>query len=125
MQKWEVANALVTDLKNLSYGRKHDELSWIDVQQHAATILNKAENVVFVTPKESERAADIVQEAKETGHTLVVIPEVLKEKVTGTTSANTAFVTQKEIERNPHVVEELKENKQAVIIVPNAVNPFC
>lgn len=119
--KWEVANALITDLKNFSYGQKHDELNWIDVQQHAATILNKAENVVFVTPGEIEKAADIIEEAKETGHTLVVIPEVLKEKVTGTTSANTAFVTAKDIEQNPHLVEDLKENKQSVIIVPDAV----
>ena len=40
---WEIAKALINDLENFSYGKKHDELNWIDVQEHATKIYSKVE----------------------------------------------------------------------------------
>jgi hypothetical protein len=118
---WEIAKILTDDLRNYSYGKKHDELNWIDVQQHSLKILNKIEKVVFVTPKEIENKSDIIAEAKETGHSLVVIPENLKDKITGTNTDDTTFITKKEIEEDPSILEELKENQKNVIIVPEYI----
>ena len=118
---WEIAKILTDDLQNYSFGKKHDELNWIDVQQHSLKILNKIEKVVFVTPKEIENKSDIIAEAKETGHSLVVIPENLKDKVTGTNTDDTTFITNKEIENDPGILEELKENQKNVIIVPEYI----
>jgi len=44
----EVVTALVNDFKNYSSGTIHDELKWIDVQEHAVKMLNNYEKVVFL-----------------------------------------------------------------------------
>ena len=76
-----VAKRLSEDLRNYSYGVIKDELKWIDVQQHAASILNKNERVVFVTASEVEGGTDLVTEAREGGFDVVTIPENLKDKL--------------------------------------------
>jgi hypothetical protein len=118
---WVVASALIKDLGNYSHGKKHDELNWIDVQEHATKIYSKVEKVVFVTSNDIEKSADIVDEAKETGHKLVVIPENLREKVQGTSTEKTTLISQKEIQEKPQLIEELKEAGHNVIVVPEAV----
>lgn len=118
---WEVANELTVDLSNFSYGKKHDELNWIDVQEHAAKILSKIESVVFVTSGEIEKATDLVEEARNTGHKIVVIPEVLKERVTDASISQTQIVSQQEIATNPEIIEQLKEKGNDVIIVPDEI----
>lgn len=80
-----VANMLVDDLRKFSYGNKHDELNWLEVQAHAVRILNEEQNTVFVTPQEIELKPNIIEELKSTGNNIVVIPKNLKEKVSGTT----------------------------------------
>ncbi|OQC17299.1 MAG: hypothetical protein BWX72_00429 [Firmicutes bacterium ADurb.Bin080] len=118
---WEVANELTVDLSNFSYGKKHDELNWIDVQEHAAKILSKIEPVVFVTSNEIERATDLVEQAKDSGHKIVVIPEVLKERVTDVSTTKTQIVSQQQIQTNPEIVKQLKQEGNDVIIVPDEI----
>jgi hypothetical protein len=77
----EIGNALSADLTQYSYGNSHDELKWIDVQQHAANILNKYRKVVFVTAEEIERGTDLVDEARQGGSEIVVIPTNLRDKI--------------------------------------------
>jgi len=79
----EVAEFLVSDLKNYFTGEMHDELKWIDVQEHAVKILNATEKVVFLTPEELMTAANMVDEAKSGGYRIVTIPENLKERIRG------------------------------------------
>jgi len=79
----EVAEYLVNDLKDYFTGEIHDELKWIDVQEHAAKILNAAEKVVFLTSEELMDATDMVDEAKSSGNKIVTIPENLKERIEG------------------------------------------
>lgn len=118
---WEVANLLISDLGNYATGNKHDELNWIDVQEHATKIYSKIERVVFVTSNDIEKSSNIIEEAKETGHKLFVIPENLKEKVHGTVTNNTTLISEAEVENNPEILSSIKESGQHFIIVPDEI----
>jgi hypothetical protein len=80
-QSESIGNTLSSDLSQYSYGNNHDELKWIDVQEHAAKILNKYKRVVFVTSAEIERGTDLVNEARQGGAEIVVIPTNLRDKI--------------------------------------------
>lgn len=121
----DVAMLLSEDLKNFSYGNTHDELKWIDVQQHAASILNKSDKVVFVTPEEIERGTDLVNEAREGGFEVVTIPSNLRDKLHER--------NQLEQERNPgntdnlirtftHFQEERSDNFEFKFISPHELD---
>ena len=77
----EVAERLSAELSQYSYGSSHDELKWIDIQQHAAKILNNFKKVVFVTAEDIERGTDIVNEARLGGFDVVTIPNNLRDKI--------------------------------------------
>lgn len=79
----KVAEYLVSDLQNFSTGEMHDELKWIDVQEHAVKILNATENVVFLTSEELISSANMVDEAKSGGYKIVTVPDNLKERIRG------------------------------------------
>lgn len=79
----EVAEHLVNDLKNYSAGEMHNELGWIDVQEHAVKILNAAEKTIFLTPAQLISDTDMVDEAKSAGYKVVTIPKNLKDKIQG------------------------------------------
>lgn len=80
-QSKEIADFLTQDLRNYSYGNTHDELKWIDVQQHAAATLNKYQKVVFVTSEEIEKGTDLVEEARQGGFEVVTVPTNLRDKL--------------------------------------------
>lgn len=79
----DVAEFLVDDLKDYFTGEMHDELKWIDVQEHAVRILNATEKVVFLTPDELMTATNMVDEAKAGGYKIVTIPDNLKGRIRG------------------------------------------
>jgi len=79
----DVAKVLAGDLKNINYGTAHDELSWIDVQEHSVKILNQSGKVLFVSSTDIMTRPDIIEEAKASGHQIISIPENLKEKIKG------------------------------------------
>lgn len=76
-----VGKRLSDDLGMFSYGKNHDELKWIDVQEHAAKILAKYKKVVFVTSDEIQKNTDLVREASTNDRQVVVIPENLSKKI--------------------------------------------
>lgn len=76
-----IGNKLSADLSQYSYGNNHDELKWIDVQEHAAKILNKYKRVIFVTSEEIGRGTDLVNEARQGGAEVVIIPSNLRDKI--------------------------------------------
>jgi hypothetical protein len=78
-----VAKILADDLQNINYGTQHDELSWIDVQEHSVKILNQNEKVLFVSSTDIMLHPDMIEEAKASGHQIISIPENLKEKIRG------------------------------------------
>lgn len=79
----EIAENLVKDLKEYYTGEMHDELKWIDVQEHAVKILNATERVVFFTTEELMHDTNMVDEAKRSGYKIVTIPENLKQRIQG------------------------------------------
>ena len=79
----EVAECLINDLKEFYTGKMHDELKWIDVQEHAVKILNAVERVVFFMTEELMYATNMVDEAKKSGYRIVTIPENLKQRIQG------------------------------------------
>lgn len=79
----DVAKILADDLQNINYGTQHDELSWIDVQEHSVKILNQNEKVLFVSSIDIMLHPDMIEEAKASGHQIISIPENLKEKIKG------------------------------------------
>jgi hypothetical protein len=79
----KVIKLLANDLKNYSSGQIHDELKWIDVQEHAIKILNSINQVVFMTPQDMMSSPDSVDRAKEEGYEIIAIPDNLKDKVQG------------------------------------------
>ena len=81
----DVAKILADDLQNINYGTQHDELSWIDVQEHSVKILNQNEKVLFVSSTDIMLHPDMIEEAKASGHQIISIPENLKEKIKGGT----------------------------------------
>ena len=83
--KKEVAEILVNDLKNYSTGQMHDELKWIDVQEHASKLLNANEDVIFLTSEELVKDPDMVEKAQKGGYNIVSIPNNLKDKLNNST----------------------------------------
>lgn len=81
----DVAKILADDLQNINYGTQHDELSWIDIQEHSVKILNQNEKVLFVSSTDIMLHPDMIEEAKASGHQIISIPENLKEKIKGGT----------------------------------------
>lgn len=79
----DVAKVLADDLQNINYGTAHDELSWIDVQEHSVKILNQNEKVLFVSSTDIMLHPDMIEEARSTGLQIISIPENLKEKIKG------------------------------------------
>jgi hypothetical protein len=75
------AKRLTDDLIQFSSGTTHDELKWIDVQEHAALLLSKLKNVVFVTDDEIEVGNDLIDEAREGHLEVITIPKNLREKI--------------------------------------------
>lgn len=80
-QSREIADLLTNDLRQFSYGTTHDELTWSIIQQHAATILNKYKNVVFVTADEIENGNDLVDQARRGNFEIIAIPTNLRDKL--------------------------------------------
>ena len=78
----EVLFALVDDLKNIVQGTNKDESSWLDVSSHAATTLNKNENVVFISPQEraglTNQQVEILQQS---GKRVVYVPDTVMQRL--------------------------------------------
>ena len=78
----EIAGRLMKDLEARELGRSHDELNWIDIQEHAVKILNaKHRNIVFMTSYEQQTNFKWVDEAQSRGMEIITIPDSLKNKI--------------------------------------------
>lgn len=76
-----IAELLANDVANLQGGMMHDELAWIDVQEHAIKILNTQGSYLLVTADEAMRNPDLMDQARNGGRTILTIPENLKAKI--------------------------------------------
>ncbi|WP_208624178.1 ATP-binding protein [Proteus genomosp. 4] len=76
-----VIDKLADDMAGYEYGTMHDELSWIDVQEHAVSILNSSESVMFVTSEEGMMHSSLIDEARANGVRIVTIPHNLRMRI--------------------------------------------
>jgi hypothetical protein len=83
--KLEVAEIMAEDFKNLTLGHHHDELGWIDVQEHAVKILNEQEKYIFITPDEIIENVSVIDIAKNENNEVIFIPENLRNRIQNTT----------------------------------------
>jgi hypothetical protein len=81
----EVAEILANDLMNISRGTAHDELTWIDVQEHSVKILNQQGKYLFITSSEAMQYTDMLDQANSSGHNVILIPDNLKYKIQDST----------------------------------------
>ena len=79
----DVAEILAKDLTNINRGTAHDELTWIDVQEHSVKILNQKGRYLFITSFEAMQHPDMIDQARSSGHEIITIPENLKVKIQG------------------------------------------
>ncbi len=118
-QSEEIGSKLSLDLSQYSLGKSHDELKWLDVQEHTAKILNKYKRVVFVTAQEIERGTDLVNEARQGGAEIVVIPTNLRDKIA---SQNENEDDENKIRIFTEFVQERNENFEFKIVDENDLN---
>jgi hypothetical protein len=92
-QSESIAQSLSDDLQRHSHGDSHDELSWLDVQEHAVRILNAKRKVLFISSTEAIRRPDIVDTARTSGYQVLTVPETLAKKIEGITDTHGRSVT--------------------------------
>jgi len=83
-QSKDVAENLVDDLKNYTTGTMHDELKWLDIQEHAVKILNAQEKTLFITSEEILYSSSAIDEARDMGYKIQTIPNNLRDRIKGT-----------------------------------------
>ena len=76
-----IVKALIDDLQNFELGTMHDELKWIDVQEHAVRILNSQKDVIFVTPSEMQSSFSAIDDAKARGLEIITVSDSLRAKL--------------------------------------------
>lgn len=76
-----IAELLMEDLQKIEQGRNHDELSWIDVQKHAVSILSSKSDSIFVTSSEIQNSFNVIDDARSRGLKIITIPNSLREKI--------------------------------------------
>lgn len=72
-----VAEHLVEDLQRIQAGTNYDEITWLDVQEQAVRILAARGKTVFVTSQQLFIHGATVQEARQDGYRVIVIPDRL------------------------------------------------
>jgi len=81
----KVAEMLAKEMAIIESGEAKDELSWIDIQEHAIKILSSTNKYVFITGDEAMTNTSMIDEIKNSGRTPIVIPLNLREKIKGGT----------------------------------------
>lgn len=84
-QSEAIAQTLSDDLQRQPYGDSHDELSWLDVQEHAVRILSAKRKVLFISSTDAIMRPDIVDTARTSGYQVLTITDTLAKKIEGIT----------------------------------------
>jgi len=84
-QSETIAAKLSDDLQRQPYGDAHDELSWLDVQEHAVRILSAKRKVLFISTTDAIMRPEIVDTARTSGYQVLTVPDNLAKKIEGIT----------------------------------------
>lgn len=113
-----VGKKMSNDLALYSSGRNHDELKWIDVQEHAAKILSKYKEVVFVTSTEIKDKTDLIREASNNKREVVVIPDTLSRKIEGN---NTNSEVEQKVTTLKQFIQQRSNNFEYRFVSPSSL----
>ena len=84
----DVERRLVAALDGYGSGAQPDEMKWGVITAHACKLRNKSARTVFVTPAQLENAGEDVDRAKEDGMTVTVVPNDVKDMISGSADAS-------------------------------------
>ena len=113
----DVAEILADDLTNINRGTARDELLWIDVQEHSVKILNQLGKYLFVTSSEAMQFPDMIDQAKNNGNNIIIIPENLKYKIN-----NSVDLSGNAINDLGQFVDDYNDSFEFNFIEPNELN---
>ena len=83
-----VARRLADTLDGYGRGTQPDEMKWVDVSSHACKLHNESARAVFVTPAQLESHAEAVDSARRDGMTVTIVPEAVRDRISGATDAS-------------------------------------
>lgn len=83
-----VARRLAGTLDGYGRGTQPDEMKWVDVSSHACKLHNESARAVFVTPAQLESHAEAVDSARRDGMTVTIVPEAVRDRISGATDAS-------------------------------------
>lgn len=115
-QSQAVAQSLSADLQAYSSGVAHDELGWLDVQEHAVRILNASKRVLFISATELVARPDLVEAAQSTGFQVVAVPENLTRKIEGIND-----IAGKPVTELREFIKQHNESFQFAWVLPDAL----
>ncbi|MDQ3962683.1 MAG: ATP-binding protein, partial [Actinomycetota bacterium] len=76
-----VHEGLIDQILTRSAGNVRDEMGWIEIAQHALTLLHQTDNVLFVTDREMRRNPDLMDHARGDGLLIVIVTDAEKRKL--------------------------------------------
>ena len=76
-----VQEGLIDQILTRSQGNLRDEMGWIEISQHALTLLHEKDDVLFVTDREMRRNPDLMDHARGDGLQIVVVTDAEKKKL--------------------------------------------
>ena len=80
-EKEDIYSELMKDLQNWGNGTFHDELNWIDIQEHTVKVFNSKKSAIFMTSSEIQSHFHLIDEAKSRGLEIITIPKSLRERI--------------------------------------------
>ncbi len=117
-QSESIAQKLSDDLQRQPYGDSHDELSWLDVQEHAVRILSAKRKVLFISSTDAIMRPHIVDTARTSGYQVLTITETLARKIEGITDIDDQPVT-----AVSQFIQENNDSFQFTWISPDQLTP--
>lgn len=79
----KVAELIGREFKRIQSGNMHDELGWINVQEHAVDLLNRTGKYIFLTVFEVEMNPSMMDDIRRDNKEPFIIPDNLRYKIKG------------------------------------------
>lgn len=128
-----VLESLISDLNEFGSGKRHDEMTWQEIQLYVAQKTQTFHtDSVFVTQTDLENRPSVIDEMKKDGKRPIVIPDKLSQKMeefNATANENEVLITTRQYDKrseaafDPKIIsyEELSESERSIYDKSEAV----
>jgi len=79
----KIAEIIGKEFRRLQSGAIHEELNWVNVQEHAVDLLNRTGKYVFLTSLEAMLYPSLINDIRRENKVPFIIPENLRSKIKG------------------------------------------